>query len=217
MKRYVVIGLGNFGSAVCQALHARGYETIAIDEQEEAVDRVAVHASRTAVADGSDPRVLARLGCEQADAGVVSTGDDISASILAVMALKDVQVSETIVKVISPAHERVMRKLGVTETVFPERDTAQNLVARMCGTALLNYVKLGEDYGLQEMAVPSDWENQTLRTLDLRQKHRVLVTGIHDVLTDTIRPPDPDEVLTDSDGLLVAGRLTDLEKVARLK
>lgn len=216
-KRYVVIGLGNFGSTVCESLHARDHDVIAIDEREEAVDRVAVHSSRTAVADGTDPRVLSRVGGEGADAGVVSTGDDISASILAAMALKDVGVSEIIVKVISPAHERVMKKLGVTETVFPERDTAQDLVARMVGTALLNYVRLGEDYGLQEMAVPNHWENKTLRDLELRTKHKVLVTGIHDVLTDTIRPPDPDEILTDSDGLLVAGRIADLEKVARLK
>ncbi len=216
-KRYVVIGLGNFGSAVSESLFSRGHEVVAIDTNEDAVDRVATYSSRSAVADGSDPQVLSRIGAEGADAGVVSTGDDISASILATMALKDVGVREIVVKVISSAHERVMKKLGVTETVFPERDTAQNLVARMCGTALLNYVKLAENYGLQEMAVPTEWENKTLRDLQLRRKFSVLVVGVHDVLTDSIRPPDPDEILTDSDSLMVAGRLGDLERVAQLK
>jgi trk system potassium uptake protein TrkA len=215
--RYLVIGLGNFGSAVCDALYARGHEVIAVDLDEEAVDRVAAHASRSAVADGTDAQVLARIGGERADAGIVATGDDISASILASMALKDLKVSEVIVKVISAAHDRVMKKLGVSETVFPERDTAQNLVARMSGSALLNYTKLAEDYGLQEMALPAGWENKTLRQLDLRKKHGVLVVGVHDVLTDTIRSPDPDAILTDSDGLFVAGRLADLEKVAAMK
>ena len=217
MKRYVVIGLGNFGAAACEALYARGYEVIALDTREEAVDRVAAHASRSAVADGTDPQVLARVGAERADAGIVSTGRDVSASVLATMALKDVAVGEIVAKVISAAHERVMRKLGVAETVFPERDTAQTLVARMSGAALLNYVKLGEDFGLQEMAVPAKWENRTLRDLDLRRKYGVQVVGVHDVLTDTIRSPDPDAILTDSDGLLVGGRIADLERVAQAK
>ncbi|MEM1012022.1 MAG: TrkA family potassium uptake protein [Planctomycetota bacterium] len=217
MNRYLVIGLGNFGSAVCEALYGRGHDVIAVDLAEDAVDRVAQHATRTAVADGTDPAVLTRLGGEKADAGIVGTGDDISASILAALALKDVGCTNIVVKVISPAHDRIMRKLGVSETVFPERDTAQNLVARLVGSSLLNYVKLGQDFGLQEMAVPDKWENVTLRDLDLRRKHGVLVVGIHDVLTDKVQSPDPDRVLTDSDSLLISGRLADLEKLASIK
>ena len=216
-KRYVVIGLGNFGSAVCEALYSRGYDVVAVDTRAAAVDQIAPHVTRAALADGTDPQVLVRVGAERSDAGIVSTGDDISASILATMALKDVGVGTIYVKVISAVHDRVMRKLGVEETVFPERDTAMNLAARISGTALLKYVKLGEDFGVQEMAVPDSWDRNTLRQLDLRRKFGVLVIGIHDVLTDQIRAPDPDEVLTESDGLLVAGRVRDLERVAQVK
>ena len=216
-KRFVVIGLGNFGAAVCQTLYARGHEVIAVDMKETAVDHIAPHVSRSALADGTDPQVLQRVGAEGADAGIVSTGDDISASILATMALKDVGVQMIYAKVISPAHDRVMRKIGVEETVFPERDTAINLVARITGKALLKYVMLGEDFGVQEMAVPNDWDTKSLRQLDLRRRFGVLVVGIHDILTNQMRAPDPDEVLTESDGLLIAGSLADLEKVAQLK
>lgn len=216
-KRYIVVGLGNFGTAVCEALYARGHDVIAVDIDEQAVDRIAPHVTRAALADGSDPQVLLRVGAENADAGIVSTGDDISASILATMALIDVKVPLIYAKVISAAHDRVMRKLGVEETVFPERDMAVNLVARISGKALLNFVTLGKDFGVQEMAVPNEWDKRTLRDLDLRRRHNVLVVGIHDVLTDQIRSPDPDEVLTESDGLYLAGTLRDLEKVAQLK
>ena len=216
-NRYVVIGLGNFGSAVCESLFSKGHEVIAVDLNENAVDHIAPHVTRSALADGTDPAVLTRLGCDGADAGIVSTGDDISAAILATMALKDAGVGMIYAKVISAAHDRVMRKLGVEETVFPERDTAVNLVARITGKALLNYVKLGEDFGIQEMAVPEAWERKTLRTLDLRRHYGVLVIGIHDVLTDQMRSPDPDDVLTESDGLLVAGAVKDLEKVAQVR
>ncbi len=216
-KRYVVIGLGNFGSAVCESLYARGFDVVAVDTRAAAVDRIAPHVTRSALADGTDPQVLVRIGAERADAGIVSTGDDISASILATMALKDVGVKAIYVKVISDAHDRVMRKLDVEETIFPERDTAVNLAARITGKALLNYVRIGEDFGVQEMAVPNGWDKKSLRQLDLRRKYGVLVVGIHDVLTDQFISPDPDQVLTESDGLLIAGRVQDLEKVAQVR
>ena len=216
-KRIVVIGLGNFGSSVAESLHARGHEVIAVDDDEAAVDRIAAHASRAAVGDGRSLQLLERLNARDADAGVVSTGDDIAASILATMALKDLGVRDIYVKVISVDHARVMDRIGVTETVFPERESALSLGTRMSGQALLNYVNIGPGFGIQEMAVPESWMGKTLRELKLRHQYSIGIIAVHDVLTDTMRPiPDPDEPLKDSDTLLVAGKEEDLAKLAQL-
>lgn len=217
MKRFVIIGLGNFGSSVAESLHAQGHEVIAIDPAEDAVDRIVQHATRAAVADGRSATALDRIGAKNADAGVVSTGDDITASILATMALKDVGVKDIYVKVISRDHARVMERIGVTETIFPERESAISLGRRMSGTALLNYVRLGPGFSIQEMAVPNAWINQTLRDLQLRKSFNISVIAVHDVLTDQILAPNPDEVLKDSDTLLVAGRDEDLAKAAAVE
>lgn len=215
MKRFVIIGLGNFGASVAEALHARGHEVIAVDPRDDAVDRVAAHTSRAAVADGRNLRVLEKIGARDADVGVVSTGDDITASILATLGLKDLGVKEIIVKVISRDHARVMERIGVSETVFPERDSALALATRLSGVALLNYVRLGTGFCLQEMVAPEDWQGKTLRQLELRRRYGISVVAIHDVLTDHIIPaPDPDQVLKDSDTLLVAGKEEDLARAA---
>ncbi|HLM68187.1 MAG TPA: NAD-binding protein, partial [Longimicrobium sp.] len=71
MKRFVVIGLGNFGSSVAQALHAAGHDVIALDMDEAAVDGIAAHVTRAAVGDGKQLAVLERVGARGADAGVV--------------------------------------------------------------------------------------------------------------------------------------------------
>jgi trk system potassium uptake protein TrkA len=216
MKRFVVIGLGNFGSSAAEALFGQGHEVIAVDPREEVVDRIAPHATRAAVADGSSVEALQRVGAKGADAAVVSTGDDITASILATMALRDLGVKEVYVKVISRDHGRVMHRLGVTETVFPERDSALSLATRLCGTAVLNYVRLGTGFSMQEMAVRADWNGKTLRQLELRQKYGIAVVALHDILTDQIvTAPDPDTVLKESDTLLVAGKDEDLARAAR--
>lgn len=216
MKRFVVIGLGNFGSSVAEALYAHGHEVIALDCSEAAVDRIAAHVTRAAVGDGRNMATLERIGAKGADAGIVSTGEDITASILSLMALKDLGVQEIYVKVISRDHARVMTRLGVSETVFPERDSALSLGARLSGAALLNYVRLGTGFSLQEMAVREEWIGKTLRQLELRQKYGISVIALHDMLTDQIIPaPDPDRKLHDSVTLLVAGRDEDLARAAR--
>lgn len=218
MKRFVVIGLGNFGGSVAEALHARGHEVIVIDANETAVDRIASMVSRAVVGDGRNVATLEKLGVRGADAGVISTGDDIAASILATMALRDLDVQDVYVKVTSQDHARVMERIGVTESIFPERESAIALGTRMSGSALLNFVRLSEGFGLQEMAVPDSWNGKTLRELQLRRHFGISVIALHDVLTDQMTGvPDPDAPLKESDTLVVAGRDEDLAKVAEVK
>lgn len=217
MQRFVVIGLGNFGASVAEALHAARHDVLAIDSKAETVDRLAGSVTRAVVTDGRSAKALERVGAKGADAGIVSTGDDITASILATMALRDLGVREIYVKVISTEHARVMEKLGVTETVFPERDSGMRLATRVSSRTIINYVRLGPGFGVQEMAVPEPWIGLSLSELQLPKKHRISVIAVHDVLNDVMIPvPDPKAPLKDSDTLLVAGKDKDLEKAAKV-
>lgn len=216
MKRFVVVGLGNFGSSIAEALYGQGHEVIAVDPRPEAVDRVAAVVTRAAVADGKSLDSLQRAGAKGADVGIVSTGDDITASILAAVALQDLGTKEVYAKVISRDHARVMERMGVTETVFPERDSALALASRLSGSAVLNYVRLGTGFSIQEMAVRDEWIGKSLRDLELRKHYAVSVIALHDMLTDRIlTAPDPDARLKDSDTLLIAGHEEDLARAAK--
>lgn len=216
-RRYVVVGLGNFGSAIAESLASEGHDVIAIDPSAATVDRIARRIERAVVGDGTRREVLERAGATDADVAVVSVGDDITASILAVLALRDLGVRTIYCKVVSVDHARVMDRQGVTETVFPERDSAIALGRRLSASGLLNYVRLGPGFSIQEMGVPDEWEGMALRELDLRQRYRVQVLAVHDMLRDEMLPvPDPDRPLTESDTLIVAGAEADLARLARL-
>lgn len=218
MKRFVVVGLGNFGSSVAEALHAQGHDVVAMDVDEDAVDRIAPHVGRAAVGDGRSAAALERAGATDADVGIVSTGDDITASILSTLALRDHGVSEIYVKVISSDHARVMNKIGVTETIFPERESGLRLATRVSSRGILNYVHLGAGFSVQEMAVPESWIGRSLRELGLPRRYRISVLAVHDVLLDEmILVPEPDARLKESDTLVVAGADEDLAKAARVR
>lgn len=217
MKRYVVVGLGNFGATVAERLHEMGHDVSALDVDRAKAERLAPTLRSVAAGDATDPEVLERIGAGDADAAIVSTGDDVNASVLTALALRDLGVPEIHVKVISDLHARILEKLGVATTIFPEREAAVLLAKRVESRAILNYVELGEGFSAQEMAVPGRWVGKSLRELELPRRYDVAVIAVHDVLNDEITPiPDPDAPLKDSDTLLVAGSHEALEKVAEL-
>ncbi|MFH1763314.1 MAG: TrkA family potassium uptake protein [Gemmatimonadota bacterium] len=214
-KRFIVVGLGNFGSSVASTLHDLGHEVVALDVNPERVDRLGRSVSRAAVGDGTNATDLKRLGAENAEAAIISTGENLAASALATLILREMGVEEVYVKVTSDDHARLIEKIGVTETIFPERESGIRLGRRIANRLLLNYVQLGTGFGLQEMAVPNAWVGRSLRELALPRKSGVVVVAVHDMLVDEIRPiPDPDAPLKDSDTLLVAGKEEDLDRTA---
>lgn len=216
MKRYIIVGLGIFGGKIAATLYENGHDVVALDTREERINRISGRVTRAVVGDGRQLEVLKGVGAQGADAAVVSTGDDLSASILVAMALRDVQVRETYVKVISTDHARIMRKLGVTEIIFPEEESAFNLGMRILRSdSLLNYVRLGGGLSLQEMAVPAKWEGRTLRELALPSRYRVSVVAVHDIIRDEMNAvPNPDEPLLDAHTLVLTGTEENLARVA---
>lgn len=217
MKRFVVIGLGNFGHIVAVQLFETGYDVVAIDPRPDVVDAIGPRVSRAVVGDGTKKSVLEEVGVRDADAAIVSTGENLSASLLSLLALRDLGIKRVFVKVRSSEHARIAEAMGAEQTIFPERESALGLASRLTGGALLQYVQLGEALSLQEMAVPKIWEGKTVRELSLPQSYRVQVVAVHDVLTDQMIPvPDPDRKLTASDTLLVAGAPDVLQRLAKL-
>jgi len=216
IRRFVIVGLGNFGSGVVEMLHARGHDVIAVDADEAKVERIERFANRAITMDATDPLALERIGAGGADAGVVSLGGDIASSVLAVMALHDIGVREIYAKVISADHAKILDRMGVAEVIRPERETAFRL-ARRLSMRLLNYTPIAPGYSMQEMPTPDAFIGMTLLQLRLPQRYGIGIVAIHDVLRNQIHVvPPADYVLKDSDTLTVVGSDEALGQLARL-
>lgn len=215
MKRFVVVGLGAFGSWVSRALTRSGFDVISIDREEDRVDRFAHEVARAIVGDATDLLVLKKAGAAGADAAVVSTGDDLAATILSVLALKELGVPRIVAKVVSPEAQRAVERFDV-EVVFPEREAAERLAYRLASSTVLEYIPLGAGHSIQEMGVPYDWIGKSLRELALPSRETVQVVALFDVLGqrwDVV--PSPDRIITDSDVAIVAGATPALEQLVR--
>ncbi len=217
MKRFAVIGLGAFGSWVARALTRSGFDVISIDMDGDRVDRFAHEVARAVVGDATDPLVLRKNGVSEVDAAVVSTGDDLAASILAVLALKEVHVGRIVVKVPSPEAVRALERFDV-EIVFPDKEAAERLSYTLVSSSVLEYIPLGKTHSIQEIGVPYAWIGKSLRDLALPTKEGIQVVALYDALNGTWDAvPSADRVITDSDVAIVAGGTARIEQLLRRK
>lgn len=216
VRRFVVAGLGNFGSGLVEMLHAQGHDVIAVDLDETKVERIKPFATRAILLDATDPRALARIGAADADAAVVSLGVDLAASVLAVLALQELGVEEIYAKAISADHATILDRIGVVEVIRPERESAFRL-ARRLSLRLLNYMPIARGYSIQELPTPDAFIGKSLLELRLPQRYSVSIVAIHDVLLDQIHVvPPADYLLKESDTLTLVGSDEALGRLARL-
>jgi len=216
MKRFCVIGLGNFGFHVATNLFRQGHEVVAIDTDREKVQRVQDHSSYAILGDAANKEFLKGQGIAEMDAVIVSTGERSHLSTLITLYLKELKVPRILVKAIDEDHGRILEKIGASEIIFPEKDMAVKVARSLASPNILEYIPLAEDFSISETAPPAHFIGKNLIELDLRKKFNVTIIGIKDVLTDEFNiSPSPDHLIKDSDLLVMIGRSEDVERACR--
>ncbi len=217
MKTFAIIGLSTFGQYMAQFLSERNFDVIVVDSDEHRVEKVKPYVTKGIIADASDKETLNSLGLSEAHAVIVSLGERLDASILAVLYLKELGVKEIYVKVLTEDHARIVTILGDAEIIFPERDSAFKLAQRIDNPDVLDYIPLTEGYGIIDLAPPASFIGKTLGELDLRNNYGVQVIIIKEIIPERITLiPKATHFIKDSDLLVVMGKNADLERLKNL-
>jgi trk system potassium uptake protein TrkA len=205
MRRFVVIGLGKFGSEVARTLFERGHEVVGIDSDPQRVQDLRDHCTRPVTTDSTEQENLRALDLAGADAAVVSLGERMDASILVTLYLKELGLRKIVVKAVSEDHGKILSLIGATAVVLPERDTAQRLARALGARSIVEYLPLGVGFGLEELAAPQSFWNRDLRDLAIRKRHEVLVVAVKNKdRLDLV--PGADYVVREGDILVVVGK-----------
>lgn len=227
-RSFAVLGLGNFGQNVAEALIRAKAEVLAIDSNSERIEEMSDMVTQSLTADVTDVKALHAAGLDAVDSAIVSIGENIEASVLAVMILKEMDVPEIIAKATNLLHAKILDKVGADRVVFPEREAAIDLVGELTAVRVLNYFQLAEGISVVEVPAPADIIGKTLRETKLRNKFNVNVialkhrkleldkegVGHEEAYYDVLVTPDH-EVGKD-DTLVILGRDEDLKKLDRL-
>jgi K+ transport systems, NAD-binding component len=212
-KTFGVIGLGRFGYYVARTLAQGGAEVIACDVDEEKVREVSEYVSLAYVLDATDAKALKESGIANVDVAVVSVGENIEASILIVVQLKELGVKEIVAKAVNPLHGKVLEKLGVDRVVYPEKEMAIRVAHSLLAGEFIEEIPIGEKHSVFELKAFDFMLGKTLRELDVRKRFGVSVLAIKRG-ENLIVNPMGDEKILPGDILVVLGTTEQLSTMA---
>lgn len=210
MKHYAVVGLGRFGSSVARTLAAKGQQVIAIDRNEDLVHDIMDTVTKAVCLDASDEKAVKSVGVENVDVAVVGIGTDVEASILITLLLKDLGISEIVCKATSPEHEKVLKKIGATKVVLPEKDTGERIAETLISVSdkVLDRIGLTGNSSIIELIAPKELIGKSLRELDIRAKYGVNVIAFKKKEKEEEKinvTPQADYLVAEGDILVVFG------------
>jgi trk system potassium uptake protein len=213
-QRVVVIGLGIFGSNIVRELYDSGFEVIAIDKGKEAVQRVRDCSTKAIVADGTDKEIMEEIGIQAEDVCIISFGEDLAASTLITLHLRQMKVKTIIVKAPNEEHKLILEKVGATDVMIPEKEIAHKVAKSLISPNVIDYLPLSDDYMIFEMAPPNSFLGKTIAELQLRSRYHIDVIAIRDIVSDKVHMvPAANFVIKDGEVLVVVGKDEDIRKI----
>lgn len=213
-KQFAVLGLGRFGRSVAINLYKLGHDVLAVDSDEECVQNVVDQVTHAVTADVTDEEALKALGIRNFDVVVIAIGQDIQASILATLLIREMNSGTLIVKAQDELHGKVLEKIGADKVIFPERDMGLRVAHHLVSPNILEYIELSDDYSIVEIRAAGAMIGKSLRELDIRAKYRCNVLGIKNGKKMNISP-HADDKIGESDILVVVGLNQDLARFER--
>lgn len=177
-KQIAVIGLGRFGASVARTLQSMGHEVLGIDSNSDLVDQFSTELTHTMACDATDEEALRSIGMRNFDVAVVAMGQNVEASILATLLLKEIGVPTVLAKSSSDLHGRTLAKVGADKVVYPERDMGVRVAHSLLTGSETDFIDLGADFTIMEIVVPAKLHGKTLREMNLRARFGINVMAL---------------------------------------
>lgn len=201
----VVLGLGRFGQAVAAALTREGCEVLAVDRDAELVRRASARVTLAVQADVTSKDALAQLGVGEYTRAVVAIGDAVESSLVCALVLKeDFKIPEIWAKAINAQQAKILRKIGVTEVIYPELEVGRRVAHALLGHRT-EYIPTVDGLAYSALPVHPSWVGRRLGDLAELSTRGILVLAIS---RKGLGMPDlatPDSVLNHRDVLVVCG------------
>lgn len=214
-KNFLVIGLGEFGKSVAKTLYKNKATVMAIDSNEELIKQALNEGilDEAVILDATDEIALKNVVKDDFDMAFVSVGDNIQASILITLHLKELGIDLIICKAVNHTQGKVLEKIGATQVVFPEECMGEKIAYSMLHPTIIEYFKFSEDYFISEVKIPKSYVGKSLMELNLRHKYEINILAVKHSDGKMNVTPDPNVRLSQDDLLIVLARENTIGKI----
>jgi len=222
--KYIVIGLGYFGSKLASNLTNMGHEVIGIDNHSERLDELKDSVTTVMKMDSTNINAVKSLPLNDTDAVIVAIGEDVGSSILTLSILKNLNVKRIIGRAIHQVHQDILYQIGIEEVVLPLEESAMHVSSMLQLKNTLRLTEINEDYAIAEILVPVKYIGHSLETVNVQSRFDLKFVAVkiapkEGILTSIFRRNykvdlscDPNLTLGEKDILVLAGKIADIKR-----
>lgn len=215
MKNILLIGLGRFGRHIALQLNKLGHEVMAVDSNEERVNKILPIVTNAQIGDSTNTEFLRSLGIGNFDVCIVTIGGNFQNSLETTSLLKELGAKLVVSRAERDVQEKFLLRNGADEVIYPEKQVANWAAIRYTADHVRDYIEVDEAHAIFEVEVPEGWIGKTVGELDIRRKYsiNIMATKENGKINMAV---SPDTVLTDNITLLVLGAYKELQKCFRI-
>lgn len=216
MKTILLIGLGRFGRHTAIKLNELNHQVMAIDKDEERVNAVLPFVTNAQIGDSTSEEFLSEIGVRNFDVCIVAIGDNFQSSLETASLLKELGAKKVVARAARDVQAKFLLRNGADEVVYPEKQMAVWTAIRYSSDHIYDYIALGDDHAIFEIAVPNSWVGKTIGQLDVRKRYHVNIMAIKQSGKFAMTVITPDTALPDNSTILVLGTHRDIQKCFRI-
>lgn len=171
--RYLIIGLGIYGSNLAKDLTAMGHEVIGADRSATIVDSIKEYISTAYILDSTDEAALAGLPLNGVDLVIVAIGENFGASVKTVALLKKLGVKHIYARAADDLHYSILEGLQIDRIITPEQRAARDLSMEMALGHHAQVLAVATDYFALRFGVPDMFVGTHYTRLQLEKDHKL--------------------------------------------
>lgn len=225
--KYIVIGLGNYGSSLAVELTQLGHEVVGVDIIEHNVVDVKDKIASAIKLDATELMALKMLPLHDVDAVIVAIGENFGASVEVVAMLKQEKIKSIYVRALSHVHTMVLESLNVERILTPEKDSARILAQSMEFKNVISSYKIDDNHYVIKFITPVKFEGHTVSEIGLNKNFNLNIVavsasvgtknvfGTTKVKSEVIEVDLTNYKLSPGDILVVYGLYNDFQKLWR--
>ncbi|MDY4963505.1 MAG: TrkA family potassium uptake protein [Ruminococcus callidus] len=211
MKNILLIGLGRFGRHIAQELHHLGHMVLAVDRNEDRVNRALPFLTNAQIGDSTNEAFMSSLGVRDFDVCIVTISHDFQNSLETTSLLKELGAKFVVSRSERDVQAKFLLRNGADQVVYPEEQMAKWTAIRYTADHILGYIEVDDSHAIFEVEMPDSWTGKTVGQLDIRKKYSINIAAIrrNGVINVNVTP---ETVLSKDMSMLVLGEYKALQK-----
>ncbi len=215
MKSVLLIGVNTFGSLLAKQFHGLGHQVMAVDRNEELINRILPFVTDAQIGDSTSEEFLRSLGVGNYDVCIVTIGSDFQSSLETTSLLKELGGQLVISRAYRDVQAKFLLRNGADEVINPEKQIAEWAAVRYASDHILDYIKLDDDHAIFEVSVPAEWEGKKVGQLDIRRKYGINIMAVKERGKMNLSVA-PETSLSSDKTMLVLGEWKAIQKCFRI-